>query len=556
MTSFKGVEPRVAAEIAAASADLALVLDADGVVLDVAYSADGLDKDGVAGWVGRLWVETATVETRPKIEALIAAAWAGAAPRWRQVNHPTAFEQDLAVAYRTLELTQPEDRSRRLVAIGRDLRPSAALQRRLMDAQLAMERDYAKHRLLETRYRLLFQTSADPALILDLESAKVLEANPAALAILGRSGGQKLMGRRLSDGAGAEAAAALASVLAAAKHSGEAQSSLLSLPGADGPLALTASVFRQDGDAFALVRLRAGADTAVEPDDVSAASDVVRRRDAAWRFWEQSPDAAAATSADGRILQANDAFLDLGQLAAEEQVAGAPLSRHLGRLEVDTDALFSALRERRAVRNFRTVFRGRFDYFEEVEVSACALSGADPVAFVFVIRRVDTAAAEASADEGPRDLPRSVEQLTQLVGRVPLRDLVRETTDVIERLCIEAALQLTGDNRASAAEVLGLSRQSLYVKLRRYGLGDLDGEDAGPSTSAAVAKAPPAVAKAPPAMEEAPPAAEQASPADADPPALATGPSGSQGRAGKKPAGPAADEPPAKPAKKTRKKRR
>ena len=54
-----------------------------------------------------------------------------------------------------------------------------------------------------------------------------------------------------------------------------------------------------------------------------------------------------------------------------------------------------------------------------------------------------------------------------------LKDLVREATEVIERLCIEAALELTGDNRASAAEMLGLSRQSLYVKLRRYGLGDL-----------------------------------------------------------------------------------
>ena len=51
--------------------------------------------------------------------------------------------------------------------------------------------------------------------------------------------------------------------------------------------------------------------------------------------------------------------------------------------------------------------------------------------------------------------------------------IVRETSDIIERLCIEAALELTQDNRASAAEMLGLSRQSLYVKLRRYGLGDL-----------------------------------------------------------------------------------
>ena len=49
---------------------------------------------------------------------------------------------------------------------------------------------------------------------------------------------------------------------------------------------------------------------------------------------------------------------------------------------------------------------------------------------------------------------------------------MRETADVIERLCIEAALKMTGDNRASASEMLGLSRQSLYVKLRRFGLAD------------------------------------------------------------------------------------
>ena len=49
-------------------------------------------------------------------------------------------------------------------------------------------------------------------------------------------------------------------------------------------------------------------------------------------------------------------------------------------------------------------------------------------------------------------------------------------TDLIEQLCIEAALELTGDNRASAAEMLGLSRQSLYVKLRRFGMSDSSAE--------------------------------------------------------------------------------
>ena len=65
--------------------------------------------------------------------------------------------------------------------------------------------------------------------------------------------------------------------------------------------------------------------------------------------------------------------------------------------------------------------------------------------------------------------------MTELVGRVSMKNLVRESTDLIERLCIEAALRITRDNRASAAEMLGLSRQGLYAKMRRYGIGDLEG---------------------------------------------------------------------------------
>ena len=81
------------------------------------------------------------------------------------------------------------------------------------------------------------------------------------------------------------------------------------------------------------------------------------------------------------------------------------------------------------------------------------------------------------ATRSMQDLATAVEQLTALVGRVSLPDLVRDTTDLVERHLIKAALELTGDNRTSAAEILGLSRQSLYVKLRRHGLQADEGED-------------------------------------------------------------------------------
>ena len=65
----------------------------------------------------------------------------------------------------------------------------------------------------------------------------------------------------------------------------------------------------------------------------------------------------------------------------------------------------------------------------------------------------------------------------ELVGSASLKEIVAETSEVIEKLCIEAAVDLTRNNRAAAAEMLGLSRQSLYVKLRKYGLLNKDGED-------------------------------------------------------------------------------
>ena len=68
------------------------------------------------------------------------------------------------------------------------------------------------------------------------------------------------------------------------------------------------------------------------------------------------------------------------------------------------------------------------------------------------------------------------QNVVELVGSAKLKDIVAETNDVVEKLCIETAIELTRNNRAAAAEMLGLSRQSLYVKLRKYGLHDSESE--------------------------------------------------------------------------------
>ncbi len=441
-----------------AASDVALVLDPDGLILDVAHNGVELAREGCEAWIGRKWIDTVASESRIKVAELLASAPVeGIAdlPPARQVNHLSPRGADLPVRYTIVGLPQG-----RKLAVGREMRGLSALQSRLVEAQHATEREYARLRDAEMRYRLLFQMAAEALLIVDAATRRVVEANPAAERLLSSSG-KRLIGRPLTAGFAPDDGAELDRLAARARAAGRAEGFSARL--LDGSAVdVSAALFRQEASAFLLVRVGGGASA------FSVASEGARATAA---VIAAAPEGYVATDADGAIRYANMAFLNLTQLATEEQALGASLDRFLGRPGVDLNVLISTLRESGSVRLFATSLRGEFGSIVDVEICAARAETADETLFGFLIRNVESRVG--ARREGA--LPRSVEQLTELVGRVPLKDLVRETTDVIERLCIEAALELTGDNRASAAEMLGLSRQSLYVKLRRYGMGDLDG---------------------------------------------------------------------------------
>jgi transcriptional regulator PpsR len=475
--SLGDLDAEAAATLVAAAADIALVLDAGGVVRDVAFGSEELAAELSGKWLGRPWAETVTVESRAKVEALLGEAASMAATGWRHVNHPSPRGPDIPVLYCALQVGPGGDGGR-VVAIGRDLRATAALQQRLVDVQQSMERDYARLRHVETRYRLLFQATSEAVLIVDASTRKVAEANPAAARLLGEPA-RRLAGRAFPEGFDAESTRAVQALLAGVRTAGWADNVRARSADGERELLVSASLFRQENASLFLVRLLPLASDAA----AGAVAVLPKTKSNLLKVVESAPDGFVVTGPDGRILTANTAFLDLAQLATEEQARGESLGRWLGRPGVDLNVLTASLRQHGSVRLFASTLRGEYGATADVEVSAVAVPDGDQPCFGFAIRNVgrrlpaEPRAAGGAAGAAGRDLPRSVEQLTELVGRVPLKDLVRETTDVIERLCIEAALELTGDNRASAAELLGLSRQSLYVKLRRYGLGDL-GADA------------------------------------------------------------------------------
>lgn len=459
-TSLGDVDAASAARLIAAASDLALVVNRDGIIEDVAVGSRELEAEDCERWLGRRWVETVTPESREKIEALLRNAGSDQNRLWRQVNHPLPSGPDLPILYSAVDVGH----SGRIVAVGRDLRGVASLQRKLVDAQAAMEREYAHLRSAETRYRLLFQIASEAVLVVDAATRRVSEANPAAVELVAAGG--PITSRPLAQLFAPESAGALEDLLTAARSAGRSDENRLRL--ADGREALaSASVFRQDRVTHFLVRL-------APPTGASGALAAARRR--VLRVVERLPDAIVVTDSDRRILSANAAFIDLVQLATEEQARGEPLERWLGRSSVDCNVLTASVREHGSVKRFGTVVQGEYGLSEDVEVSAVLAPEGEEACYGFAIRPTGPRPA-ATIRSGAPELPHSVAQMRELVGRVSLKELVRETTDVIEKLCIEAALDLTGDNRASAAEMLGLSRQSFYAKLRRHGLGDLDHDD-------------------------------------------------------------------------------
>ncbi|MEO0682206.1 MAG: transcriptional regulator PpsR, partial [Pseudomonadota bacterium] len=438
MTSTRGnaqgltpADARTARTLVASACDLALTIDAAGRVVDVESGLDEFAEAEAERWIGRPIEEVVTEESRPKIASLLAEARGDGRARWREINHPTPDGPDLPVRYAAAYA--PDENV--VILMGRDMRAIASLQSRLVAAQQAMEQEYERLRQMETRYRILFQTAAEAFLVVEAGSEKIVEANPAAARLLGREA-QALAGRALQEQFAPAGRPALSGALAAALASGRSETAKIPNAAETRTLEVRATLFRAGSETLILCVLRAS--DAVEGGDEAAERSVMR-------LMRRTTDGFVLTDDAGRIQWANDAFLGFAEVALEEQLRGESLGRFLGRPGVDLNVMLSNAQEHGRLRQFSTTLRGAYGTTAQVEISTAHLPGEPKAGFGFVIRDVSrSGAAPAAARRGAAAEPQSIEHMVELVGSVPLRELVRATTDEIERMCIQTALRLTG----------------------------------------------------------------------------------------------------------------
>lgn len=437
--------------------DITLLLDMEGIIREATLSP-AMSGESIDGWLGRPWVEIAGEMGGDKIKRMVDDARVSGISAFRQINQRFPSGLEIPMEFTTVLLGGRAG----MLAIGKNLQAVAELQSRLIAAQQTMERDYWKLREIETRYRLVFDASNEAVVIVSAANLRIIEANRTAIEALNssRRRNEDLAGRELLHDVAAEDREAVRDMLARVRERGKALSILVHLGAEAKPWMLRGSLITADpGHIFLLQFTAASSPVTMERREHSTVENLI----------DHVPDGFVALDEAGIICHANQAFLDLVQIGSKGSAIGESLGRWLWQPGADLNALLANIQRHKTVRLFTTTIRGELGTDTEIEISAGNSEGSEQNHIGVLLRNV--ARRLPAKSEG--DLLRTaLGSISEQIGKSSLRKLVKNTVSIVEQHYVKEALELAGGNRTATAELLGLSRQSLYAKLNRYGFDD------------------------------------------------------------------------------------
>jgi transcriptional regulator PpsR len=442
--------------------DITLLLDMDGVIRD-ATVASSMASESVEGWLGQAWTDVAGETGGDKVRRMVDDARSSGISAFRQINQKFPSGVEIPIEFTTMLLG---DRAG-MLAVGKNLQAVTELHSRLIAAQQTMERDYWRLREIETRYRLVFDASTEAVVIVSASDLRIVEANHAAVQALSSSDGRNdnLVGRDLLLDVAAVDRDAVREMLLRVRDRGKALSILVHIGRDTQPWMLRGSLLSAEGGQVFLLQFTAAMTSrSVDHDEHSTLRTLIDR----------VPDGFVALDRAGIIRHANQAFLDIVQIGSKGSAIGESLGRWLSQPGADIAALLSNLQRYKTVRLFSTTIRGELGSDTEVEISAVDGDGTEQNYIGVLMRNVSRRLPAAGEGDSLRA---ALGPISEQLGRSSLRKLVKNTVSIVEQHYVKEALELSRGNRTATAELLGLSRQSLYAKLNRYGL-----EDRGPDT--------------------------------------------------------------------------
>ncbi len=450
------IGPDILAPILASASDITMAISDMGQILSVLVNPE---QDGFGtfhDWQGHDIREVLTSESVRKLEARLEDFARGVeSTRSLELNHRASSGLEFPIRYTLHRIGQDGT----ILMLGRDLRPVAEIQQQLVEAQLALERDYETNREIGTRLRVLLDITRDAAVFVSLGTGRIVELNAGAAQLMGGSV-DGLKGVAIEDELrGPGTLGAIEAATAAGRTEGGGTADLVARRTG---LALRARValFRASGARMLVCRLDRADEVGRDPGTLG---------DTLARLHDSCADGIVFTDRAGQILSVNDGFLDLADLDSAGLAKGRSLADFLARGTVDLRIMSDNAVRNGQMKLYSTRIATAVGAERAIEASVTYLADGHHPAIGYVLRDAGRQDAARGAGAGGMD-DETMQSIRALVGTASLKELVGETSDVIEKMCIETAVELTSNNRVAAAEMLGLSRQSLYVKLRKYGL--------------------------------------------------------------------------------------
>ena len=456
------LDVNLAAELLALSVDVTLIVNESGIIEKVVDGSKPIAPH-TSSLVGKKWLDTVAIDSQPKVNALLKISEDHNEQKWRQVNQEIDGATSLPIQFSTIFFPK----QKKLVAIGKDLSSISLLQQKLVESQQEIERDYANLHAIQNRYLQLFNSIDQAYLIVDSQTLKIIEVNKSAGFLVGDL--KKIQGKLFVNLFPSKDHEAIQSYLLESK-SGILQASIQStLENLKENVEISSSLLREGNQNVCLVSIKPKSQTA----NLGTANEQVALLSQAI---EDFQDGFIVCSSNGVILTTNNTFVSMSQSTQKESVLGKSLELWLGRAGIDLKIILGTVREHGSIKDYAsTITADDGSSPVDVRISAVGFKSAKLTLVAIGIHPVSKGLNQPA--DKPDNLGKNAKELTQLVGKVPLKQIVTETTDIIEKLCILAALDLTMSNRASAAELLGLSRQGLYIKMRRFGIVDGNASD-------------------------------------------------------------------------------
>lgn len=449
------IDPELLSEIVATAGDICLVVSADGHVTSVLANPHHTSFGRLSHWVGRMVADIMTGESHEKFQRRLEELQApGARSVSVELNHVDEGISEFPIRY-AMHCIGPD---RAILMLGRDLRPIAEMQQQLVMAQMVLERDYENQREMDTRYRVLMEATRDAVLLVGMNNGRIADLNAAAATMLGGSR-QELLGAAIAqEFEGRRRGEFLESLTNTAAATASNPVELVARR-SQRKLRVVPKLFRTAGERLLLCRIE-GNDAASR-----AQNDIAENLE---RLFHEGVDGFVLLDDDGVITAANESFLKLTDSSHVTSVRGRSMADFLARGSVDLRVLLDNTRRAKQLRLYATKVLNEFNGQVPVEISATYLNDRPKPGYGLVIR--DASRTEILRRTDLTTGADGMRSVIELVGSSTLKDIVAETTEVVEKMCIQTAVDLTRNNRVAAAEMLGLSRQSLYVKLRKFGL--------------------------------------------------------------------------------------